>query len=937
MTLDNTHITQYDYWGAEEMGNKLKALVLAWAVLLPAIFMVAFVGSSVQGAAIPTPVVSGWYTGTIDSSTNVVNYDSIAVDSKGFVHISYQDASNLDLKYATNTGGSWSATTIDSAGATGFFNSIAVDGKGFAHISYYDSTDENLKYATNSGGSWVNSTIDRAGVVGEYSTIAVDSNGKVHIAYYDYTNRALKYATNAGGIWTNITIDTTTNAGYTFIHIALDRNNKVHIGYYDSEGSKIKYASNVLGNWANETVVAGDASQFFSIATDSLSRPYIAYLGGISGQLKVVMNNGSGWSFLAIDALTSIIDQVCLAIDSNDKLHIAYYDNINKDLRYATNDSGIWVLDTVDSYNNVGVWASIAVDLNNKVSISYVDSTHNRLKIATNAGARWNIQTADNGPGAGVWNDIAVDGNGVVHIVYYNLTAGKLMHAFKASERLGWQTEIIDNAMNVGQRASIAVDQHNKVHVVYYDSNAQSLKYADNVNGVWANVTVDGSSNVGLWNAIAVDSSDKAHVAYVDSTGHTLKYANNMISGFTTSFIDTSGFVKNAGVSIALDRMGIPHVGYILTNITDQLVQRSLNGTVWDKTVIDGSADVLGFWNSMAIDSHNRVHISYYDQTIEALKYATNATGSWVSSVIDQDGTVGNRSVLALDLDNGLHILYSDSTANKENYLVNTQGVWMKTTIRDPDDATFGSFALDSFGRVHVSYFDATTNSLKYAVSISLPSAPTSFAAQRGNAQVNLTWQLPTNNGGATITGYKIFRGNHADNMTLLTTVIAGTYSLLDSDVANGVTYWYAVSAVSNEGIGIKTGAISAMPATLPNAPISVQAKGVNNAVELSWSAPSDGGSAIVAYRILRGMDSSNLTFLVNASASATGFKDTGLENGKTYFYAVSAVNDIGPGPSASIVSATPLADDTTLIIIGTIAVVAIIGVAIVLMMRRKK
>jgi len=88
MTLDNTRITQYEYWGAEEMGNKLKALVLAWAVLLPAIFMVVLTGSPAQGAPTPTQTLTGWYTGTIDGSTTVANYDSIAVDLMGNVHIS---------------------------------------------------------------------------------------------------------------------------------------------------------------------------------------------------------------------------------------------------------------------------------------------------------------------------------------------------------------------------------------------------------------------------------------------------------------------------------------------------------------------------------------------------------------------------------------------------------------------------------------------------------------------------------------------------------------------------------------------------------------------------------------------------------------------------------------------------------------------------------
>ena len=115
------------------MGNKLKALVLAWAVLLPAILMVVLSSSPAQGAVLPSPIVSGWFTGTIDGSTNVATYDSIAVDSMGYVHISYQDSTNHDLKYATNRGGQWTAITVDGLGVTGDYSSIAVDAKGFVH------------------------------------------------------------------------------------------------------------------------------------------------------------------------------------------------------------------------------------------------------------------------------------------------------------------------------------------------------------------------------------------------------------------------------------------------------------------------------------------------------------------------------------------------------------------------------------------------------------------------------------------------------------------------------------------------------------------------------------------------------------------------------------------------------------------------------------
>ena len=45
-------------------------------------------------------------------------------------------------------------------------------------------------------------------------------------------------------------------------------------------------------------------------------------------------------------------------------------------------------------------------------------------------------------------------------------------------------------------------------------------------------------------------------------------------------------------------------------------------------------------YTSIAIDSQDKVHISYNDHSNHDLKYITNATGSWVPETLDSDGDV---------------------------------------------------------------------------------------------------------------------------------------------------------------------------------------------------------------------------------------------------------------------------------------------------------
>src|SRR5947199_6255592 len=100
-------------------------------------------------------------------------------------------------------------------------------------------------------------------------------------------------------------------------------------------------------------------------------------------------------------------------------------------------------------------------------------------------------------------------------------------------------------------------------------------------------------------------------------------------------------------------------------------------------------------------------------------------------------------------------------------------------------------------------------------------------------------------------------------------------------------------------------------PPTPPSAPQNLAATGGNAQVTLTWQAPaSDGGSPITNYKIYRGTTSGGET-LVATIGNQLSYSDGGLTNGVTYYYQVSAVNNVGEGPRSNEISATPTAPAT--------------------------
>ena len=97
-------------------------------------------------------------------------------------------------------------------------------------------------------------------------------------------------------------------------------------------------------------------------------------------------------------------------------------------------------------------------------------------------------------------------------------------------------------------------------------------------------------------------------------------------------------------------------------------------------------------------------------------------------------------------------------------------------------------------------------------------------------------------------------------------------------------------------------------PPTAPTAPTGLMASASGDArIDLSWTAPSNGGSAITGYKIEVSTDGgTNWTDLVaDTGDTDTRHSHTGLSPGSTRHYRVSAINAVGTSDASDVVSDT--------------------------------
>ncbi len=164
------------------------------------------------------------------------------------------------------------------------------------------------------------------------------------------------------------------------------------------------------------------------------------------------------------------------------------------------------------------------------------------------------------------------------------------------------------------------------------------------------------------------------------------------------------------------------------------------------------------------------------------------------------------------------------------------------------------------------------------------PSAPTGLTASAGNGTVTLSW---TASSGAT--SYSVYRGTTSggEGTTPIATGITST-NYQDTNVTNGITYYYKVSASNSVGESALSNEASATPIAAQTLTITSgpSASPSRTRATIQWTT-NLASSSVVKY----GTSSSNLNQTASNSTPVTSHSVTlsGLSRHTTYYYQVSS------------------------------------------------
>jgi Tol biopolymer transport system component/subtilase family serine protease/flagellar hook assembly protein FlgD/prenyltransferase beta subunit len=183
------------------------------------------------------------------------------------------------------------------------------------------------------------------------------------------------------------------------------------------------------------------------------------------------------------------------------------------------------------------------------------------------------------------------------------------------------------------------------------------------------------------------------------------------------------------------------------------------------------------------------------------------------------------------------------------------------------------------------------------------PAAPEGATATVSGSTVSLAWVLGGEND---LSGYNVYRDS-GDGWQKINLAIVATASYQDGNVKNG-SHRYFVTSVdlagneSSPSNEVEATVLKTAPPAPSHVTVTLLPEGA--ALALSWDAV---GGSVTSYNIYRGITGGGpYTRIATIPFSSPSYKDSGLSNGLTYYYAVASADASGNENLSGESSGTP-------------------------------
>jgi hypothetical protein len=339
-------------------------------------------------------------------------------------------------------------------------------------------------------------------------------------------------------------------------------------------------------------------------------------------------------------------------------------------------------------------------------------------------GGTWVVETVDNTGDVGAFSSLALEPSEpyTPHVSYLDATTQSLKHAWLSGT--AWISETVDDGCGRTSIALVPTAPHTPV--ISYDGCERHTKLAWLEAADWVSNTVPGLDAGGASLALEPTRPYTPHISYywilnAQSLFHAYLSGSTWLSAtWNYEPVEPAGSKVGWSSSLALESTYpyTPHISYRSRIGDSDLRYAWLSGTVWLTRTVDSVGDV-GKHTSLALDGNRKPHISYFDDTKNALKYAWLSGTTWFSQTVDNIGEPPydrGRSSLELDQSDVPYVSYYDATNDDLRLAFSDGTVWFSQTVDSAGDVgRYSSLALDELGGTHISYYDVTHGDLKYA------------------------------------------------------------------------------------------------------------------------------------------------------------------------------------------------------------------------------